>query len=160
MATDAEKAAKAEADRRAKLTPEQREAEDKLARDQADEAELAKMEDEERAKNAADATGGGARPDRAALAAKVAEANKSKRAKEATVEGIVARGRTLFTEAGQTIPHKAGDKIMLTPAEHAQLSAAGHLVVDGNIVEPEGPQVYREAGLLVGHSPGQGQPAK
>lgn len=153
MATKEEIAAKAEADRRAKLTQEQREAEDA--------ALLQAMEDEERAKNAEGPGSDGSTPgSRAALAAKVAASNKAKRDKAATVEATIARGRTVFLEAGQTVPFSGGDKVMLTPEEHAKLSAAGHLLVDGSVPEPVGPKVYSEAGLLMGHAPNQGQVAE
>ena len=155
---------KAEEARRAALSQEERDEEDRramLTDEERDAEDLAIMEAEERAQNdAARGTGmGSAAPQsREALVRRMQARAKAKRAKEATVEVTVARGRELFTEAGQTVPHVGGDKIMVTPEEESRLRAAGHLVnpETGTVTEPRGPRVFQESGLIEGHAAGQG----
>jgi hypothetical protein len=158
--TDEAKAAAAdkEAKRRAKLSPEQRDLEDRAAKNGLsveDQAELDKLEAEEAAKSNPQAR-------IQALRAKQIAGQKAARDKQATIEAIVAPGRSVFTEHGQTEPHGPGAKIMLTPVEYAKLVALGHVRdPNGELVERSGPKVLEDAGLIRGHSAGQGQqPAK
>ena len=140
------------------LSPEEQEVEDRRILDE--------LEAEEAAKNSGRTGQGGLDRDREAVTKRLADAAAARRAKEATVPGVVARGRSLFTEAGQTEPHGPGSTVMLTPEEHAKLVQSGHILADdGNIVEPEGPKVYNDGDskLIRGHAAGQGsgpQPAK
>lgn len=167
--TEAQLAAeKQEAERRAALSQEERDEEDrraKLTDAERDEEDLADLEAEQIAENDAARGGpsglsGGATSaqTRAALVRRIQNRNKAQREKEATVEVTIARGREVYTEAGQTVPHKGGATIMVTPAEEATLRAAGHLVnpATGTVTEPTGPRVFQESGLIEGHGAGQG----
>lgn len=176
--TEAQKAeaAKAEAARRKALTKEQREEEDRRAKlsqeerdaqDKRDADDLANVEAELAAENAAKGTGtvaaesaGSAAVRRRQIVARMKATADAQRAEQATVEVTVARGRSVFLTSDLAEAHTGGDKIMVTPQEAASLRAAGHLAVDGVVEQPLGPKVYQEAGLLQGHAPGQGTPAK
>lgn len=143
-------AAAAEAKRREALTQEERDQED-----------LAALEAQIAAENAAKGLGSGnasAAAQRASLIARMQRDAKAARDKEATVEVTVARGRSIFLNADQTVPFQGGAKIMVTPDEEVKLRQAGHLVnPDGAVIEPSGPRVLQEAGLIQGHAAGQGQ---
>lgn len=149
-----------ESERRAGLSQEERDAED--ARDAAD---LAAVEAELAAENAAKGAGtiqadsnASAAVRRLQIVNRLKARNEAERAQNATVEVTVARGRSVYLTADQTVAHTGGAKIMVTPEEAASLRAGGHLVSDdGSVVEPVGPKVYQEAGLIVGHAAGQTQ---
>jgi hypothetical protein len=146
-----------EEDRRAGLTDDERDLEDRAKANGIsveEQAEFDKLEVEEQAK---------ANPQArlATLRNKQIAGQKAIRAKEATVEAIIAPGRSVFTEHGQTQPHVGGDKVMLTPEEYAKLVAAGHVrTPEGDLVERSGPKILSDAGLIQGHSAGQGNAAQ
>lgn len=142
---DQKSAEQVEEERRAALTQDERDAED-----------LARMEEEEAAANARKSGQTGFDSDRDAITKRLATSAAAKRAKEATETGVVARGRHLFTEAGQTVPHTPGTTVALTPEEKAKLVISGHILSDdGNIEEPTGPRVFSD-NLIEGHGTGQG----
>ena len=123
----------------------------------ADKAELDALNERIAAENAAQSGGpsADARIRKAALERKMAADNAARRAEEATIEATVARG-TMYVEPGLENGVGPGGKVMLTPAEYAKAVQSGHVhALDGNIEEPAGPRVLREAGLLQGHSTGQ-----
>lgn len=138
--------------RRAALSQEDRDLED-----------LQRMEDEEAQRNAG-RNGQGVDYDRSreAVTARLAEAAKARRAKQATETGVVARGRTVFTEAGQIEGHGPGSTIALTPEEKAKLTLSGHILTeDGAQLEAEaGPRAFSDTSLIQGHAKGQGAGAK
>lgn len=158
---DKTEAEKAEEARRKGLTPAARAEEDRragLSQEDRDREDLAAMEAEEAAANARFNGQPGFDSSREAITKRLAEANATRHAKEATVEAVVARGRTVFTEVGQVEGHKPGTPVMLSPAEHAKLVQGGHILTDdGTTPEPVGPKVYSDAGLLQGHAQNQGQ---
>lgn len=146
MAKDDKKtAAEIEAERRASLTQEQRDAEDAASATQA--AQRAAAEEaanrNPNARMALDAQNRGILPpDNAPKDTRV----------------VVAPGRSVYTEPNQMVPHMGGAELMVTAAEAERLRRGGHILTgDGVVVDTRGPQVYREAGLLVGHDKGQGQ---
>jgi hypothetical protein len=150
-------------------TPEEREAarREAMSQQERDAEDLANVDAELAAENAARGTGtihaeavGSAAARRRILVARMKAEAEAVRAEQATEEVVVAHGRTIYLSADQTEPFTGGATIKVTPAEAVQLRQAGHLVSpQGEVEQPVGPQVYREAGLLVGHAKGQGQPA-
>lgn len=135
------------------------------AADQAkDQAELDALNDQIDAENHAQGLPSDSRTPhvrRAEVIRRIQARDKAARDALATEEVTVARGRTVFTEAGQTVPHKPGAVIKVTPEEALKLRQAGAIVTsDGaQMQDIGGPKTYQERGLLEGHAPGQGQEA-